>query len=180
MSRKRRLFRFFFRKKIFYPIIILGLFLGGFSLIWVANLKLPDVSNFEARVVSQSTKFFDRTGEFPLFNVYENVRRTEVPLEDVSVHLRKAAVAIEDDKFYEHHGVRPVAFLRALIANTLSLSFSQGGSTITQQVVKNSLLTKDKSPIRKIKEWVLAIKLEKVLSKDEILSIYLNRFSYFA
>src|SRR3989344_3815439 len=80
--------------------------------------------------------------------------------------------------FYSHHGFELSSFIRAVLVNLTTLSFSQGGSTITQQVVKNSILTKDKTPTRKLKELILAIKLEQVLTKDEILSLYLNEIPY--
>ncbi|MEK7567665.1 MAG: transglycosylase domain-containing protein [Patescibacteria group bacterium] len=165
-------------KKIWLNIFALGLLTTGLILVWAARLQLPDVNSFNTRVVSQSTKFFDRTGKILLFNIQENVRRSEVPLSEISPYLQKATVAIEDDTFYQHKGIRPLSFLRAVLVNATSLGFSQGGSTITQQVVKNSLLTRDKSIARKLKEWVLAIKLERVISKDQILEIYLNESPY--
>lgn len=173
-KRKRR----FLKRRPLITFLSVGLFLGGILFLWVATLKLPDVSTFGARVVSQSTKFYDRTGEIPLFNVYETVRRTEIPFADMSPYIKGATIAIEDSEFYEHYGIKPTAILRAVFVNATSLSFSQGGSTITQQVVKNALLTKEKSITRKIKEWVLSVKLERVLSKDQILSIYLNEAPY--
>lgn len=97
---------------------------------------------------------------------------------DISRNVKNAAVAIEDVEFYQHHGIKPTAILRAVFANLISVGYSQGGSTITQQVIKNALLTQDKSLSRKIKEWVLSLKLEKVMSKDEILTTYLNEAPY--
>src|SRR5690606_25842295 len=115
-------------------------------------------------------------------DVNQNTKRTIVPFEEISRNVKNATIAIEDEQFYLHNGVRPTSFARAVIANIFSLSYSQGGSTITQQVVKNALLTNDKSlfggPARKIKEWILAMRLEKILSKDEILNLYLNEIPY--
>ena len=155
-----------------------GLFLVGGTLLWAASLKIPDLRSFEQRKVEQSTKIFDRTGSVLLYDVHENIQRTIVPIDRVSRHAKNATVAIEDAEFYEHHGVKPTAILRAMIANLTSLGFSQGGSTITQQVVKNSILTTDKTIARKLKEWVLALKLEQALSKEEILALYLNETPY--
>jgi len=107
-----------------------------------------------------------------------NTRRVPVPFEDISPYARAATLAIEDRNFYSHNGFQWTSFLRAVLVNVSTLSFSQGGSTITQQVVKNSILTKDKTPTRKFKELILAFKLEKVLTKDEILSLYLNEIPY--
>jgi len=85
---------------------------------------------------------------------------------------------IEDTEFYEHRGIKPTAILRAVFANLGNLEFSQGGSTITQQVVKNSILTSEKKISRKLKEWVLALRLENEMTKDEILTLYLNEVPY--
>ncbi|MDO8492893.1 MAG: PBP1A family penicillin-binding protein [bacterium] len=174
----RRFRRFLLKKETLLVVFSGVLLLLGLFALWAANLRLPDVSSFNDRVVSQSTKFYDRTGQILLFNTYENVRRTSVPLTDISKNLRNATVAIEDVEFYQHHGIKPTSILRAMFANATSLEFSQGGSTITQQVVKNSLLTSEKSVTRKLKEWVLALKLERVMSKDQILEIYLNEAPY--
>lgn len=165
-----------------HPVIVLGaagaLFLGGVIVIWAATLRIPDLQSIKERKLTQTTKIYDRTGDVLLSNWQENERRTSVPLPDISPYLRNATIAIEDEEFYQHHGIKPTAILRAIIANLTTLEYSQGGSTITQQVVKNSLLTKEKTITRKLKEWVLAIKLERVLSKDQILELYLNENPY--
>ncbi len=154
------------------------LFLLGIALLWTASLKVPDLRSFDQRKVEQSTKIYDRTGSVLLFDVHENVQRTVVPFEKVSRYVKDATIAIEDAEFYQHHGIKPTAILRAILANITSLGFSQGGSTITQQVVKNSILTTDKTIARKLKEWVLALRLEQALSKEEILALYLNETPY--
>ena len=112
-----------------------------------------------------------------LYDTSRDTRRTFAPFTDISPYVKMATLAIEDKNFYSHDGFEFSSFLRAVLVNLTTLSFSQGGSTITQQVVKNSILTKDKTPTRKLKELILAIKLEKVLTKDEILSLYLNEIS---
>jgi penicillin-binding protein 1C len=148
--------------------------------IWISTLDIPDLSAFEERRVLQSTKLYDRTGEFMLYDLGKDVRRTVVPFSDISHHIKNATVAIEDDQFYNHYGIRPKAILRAGWANVTDgdLLGGQGGSTITQQVIKNSVLERDKTLTRKIKEAILSIKLERALSKDEILSVYLNESPY--
>ncbi len=155
-----------------------GLILLGLFLIWLATLPVPTIESVNERRVAQSTKIYDRTGEVLLYDTSINIRRTTIPLSDISPLIPKAAIAIEDRDFYLHRGVKISSFLRAVLINTTSLSFSQGGSTITQQVVKNVLLTADKTPIRKVKEWVLSFKLEQVATKDEILEMYLNEVPY--
>ncbi len=152
--------------------------LSGAILVWVSTFKVPTSDSIRERRVSESTKIYDSTGEVLLYDTGGNIRRSIVPLEDISDYIKKATIAIEDKEFYTHIGVKPTAFLRAIVANILSLELSQGGSTITQQVVKNSILTNEKLISRKIKEWVLAIKLEQSTSKDEILSMYLNEIPY--
>lgn len=165
---------------LFIGMTVLGLILGGILLVWVATLDIPDLSSFEARRVLQSTKIYDRTGEILLYDLHQDVRRTIVPYEKISRHIKNATVAIEDDSFFEHMGVRPLAILRAALANLQGggLLSGQGGSTITQQVIKNSLLERDKTITRKVKEMILAIRLEQVLTKDEILEHYLNESPY--
>ncbi|RJQ34938.1 PBP1A family penicillin-binding protein [Candidatus Parcubacteria bacterium] len=165
-------------------IVVLGvavaLFTLGAGVIWATVVPLPSIQNFESRRVAESTKIYDRTGNVILYDVHGSMRRTEVPLEDISIHIRNATIAIEDATFYEHNGFRPLSFLRAVLVNLrLREGFAgQGGSTITQQVVKNTLLTTDKTLTRKAKEIILALRLERVYSKDEILETYLNEAPY--
>lgn len=160
-------------------IILSGvLFFAGISLLWMASLKIPDLSDLTTRKVSQSTKIYDRTGDVLLYDMSKEVSREIVPLENISDYAKKATIAIEDKDFYSHNGFVLSSFLRAVLVNLTSLSYRQGGSTITQQVVKNSILTLDKTPTRKLKELILALKLERVLSKEEILALYLNEISY--
>ncbi len=158
--------------------ISIGLIVSAFVLIWISTFKVPTSESIRERRVTESTKIYDKTGKVLLYDTGGNVRRSIVPIEEISRHIKNATIAIEDTEFYNHIGVRPTAFLRAILVNLLSLDFSQGGSTITQQVVKNSILTNEKLISRKMKEWVLAIKLEQMASKEEILSMYLNEIPY--
>ncbi len=155
-----------------------ALVVGGIGVLWVASLRIPALESIEERRVDSSTKIYDRTGDILLYDFSQDVRRDVVPIEKISTYAKNAAIAIEDKTFYQHNGFVLSSFLRALWANISSFSFSQGGSTITQQVVKNSILTTDKSPTRKLKELILALKLERVLTKEEILSLYLNEIPY--
>ncbi len=162
-------------------IFVLGLIGTGVLAVWIATLDIPDLSSFEERRIQQSTKIYDRTGKILLYDLHQDVRRTIVPYEDISHHLKNATVAIEDYSFFEHSGVRPLAIIRSMFTNILNGGgpFSgAGGSTITQQVVKNSILQQEKSITRKIKEAILAFRLEQVLTKDEILGHYLNESPY--
>ncbi len=154
-----------------------GFLLSGLFVLWAATLQIPDLSSLSERQVRQSVKIYDRTGTVMLYDLEKEERRTIVPLDKISPALKNAVVAIEDAHFYEHSGIRPTSILRAILTNILSANplGGQGGSTITQQVVKGSLLVNDKTIARKFKEWILALKLEKVLTKDQILELYLNQ-----
>lgn len=156
-----------------FSFILLSVFM-----LWISTFEIPDLDSFDDRVVPESTKIFDRTGEILLYDIHQNIKRELVKSEDIAVFAKNASVAIEDVDFYNHQGIKPTAIIRAVFANILSKDFGQGGSTITQQVVKNSILTTEKKVTRKIKEWVLAIKLEKQFTKDEILTMYLNEAPY--
>ena len=172
MSKKFR------HSNLFLISLVIALFTSGIFILWVASLRIPALEDISERRVDQSTKIYDRTGEILLYDMSRDVRRKFVSFENISPYAKAATIAIEDKGFYLHHGFQLSSFLRAVLVNLTTLSLSQGGSTITQQVVKNSILTKDKTPTRKLKELILALKLEKVLTKDEILSLYLNEISY--
>ncbi len=175
---------FILMKRLLRNILIIGLAVGlllmSVIFIWVSTLEIPTLDGFNNRKITQSTKIYDRTGKILLFDLHEDIRRTIVPFSDISRNLKNATVAIEDSEFYEHRGVRPLRTLKAIFDNltTGNLLGGQGGSTITQQVIKNTLLTRDKKISRKVKEWILAIKLERILTKDQILNLYLNEAPY--
>jgi len=159
---------------------VVGLVIGATILVWISTLEIPDLSTFDDRRVLQSTKIYDRTGEVMLYDLNQDVRRTIIPFEEMSRHIKNATVAIEDDQFYNHVGIDIKAIIRAAVSNFQkgNLLGGQGGSTITQQVIKNSILDRDKKLSRKAKEAILSIKLESILEKDEILAIYLNESPY--
>ena len=159
-------------------IVVGGIILTSFAVIWVATLRVPDFRSFDERKVARSTKIYDRTEEVVLFDIHQDIKRTVIPFEEMGDNIKEASLAIEDKDFYSHKGIQPKSFIRAVFVNLKSGSFSQGGSTITQQVVKNSLLTNEKRISRKLKEWFLALKIEKELSKDDILATYLNEIPY--
>ena len=141
-------------------------------------MPIPSINNFENREVSQSTKIYDRTGNVVLYDAHGAEERTSVPLAQISPYIQEATVAIEDSTFYTNAGIRPLSSLRALWVDLTTGSYQQGGSTITQQVVKNALLTQDKTITRKIEEVILALRLTKAYSKDQILNTYLNESPY--
>ena len=165
-------------RTLLLSLISLGFILGGIIFIWAATFKIPDIQSLEDRKISQSAKIYDRTGEVLLYDIHEDIDRTVIPIADISLHIRNATVAIEDSTFYEHIGIRPLATLRAVFLQPLRGKGVQGGSTITQQVVKNSVLTSERKISRKIIEWVVALRLEKELNKEDILELYLNESPY--
>lgn len=165
-------------RNLFLGAISVFLLTGGIMIIWLATLQVPDLKSFEQRSIAKSTQVFDRTGKILLYDFHGDIKRTEIPSSEMSNYVKSATVAIEDDKFYTNNGFRPISFIRAALVNITTGSYAQGGSTITQQVVKNAVLTQKKSPIRKLKEIVLALKVDRLLSKDEILQIYLNEAPY--
>ncbi|MEK7588786.1 MAG: transglycosylase domain-containing protein [Patescibacteria group bacterium] len=161
----------FFGAGIFVLIIAI-------SFIWVSSFKIPDFNSFNERKIIGSTKIYDKTGEVLLYDIHQDVKRTNIPFEEMSQHIKDTTIAIEDADFYNHKGVRVTSTIRAVLSNIFNVGIGGGGSTITQQLIKNTLLTSEKSIGRKIKEWVLAIKLEKEFSKEKILELYLNEAPY--
>ncbi len=169
-------------KDLFKTLIIfftsIFLILLSFIIFWISTFKIPTPESVNERRVSESTKIYDKTGEFLLYDTGGDTRRSIVSIDEISPYIKNATIAIEDKEFYTHIGIKPKSFLRAVLVNLFSLNFSQGGSTITQQVVKNSILTSEKLISRKLKEWVIAIKLEKTINKNQILEMYLNEIPY--
>ncbi|MES2060091.1 MAG: PBP1A family penicillin-binding protein [Patescibacteria group bacterium] len=160
-------------------IAIAGLFVAiGGGLLWFSSLQIPDIASFEQRILGQSTKIYDRTGTILLYDLSQNMRRTAIPFDQISPYLKEASISIEDEDFYQHSGIKISSIIRSFLVDVFSMKFSQGGSTITQQVVKNALLTRQKTIQRKIQEIFLAIKLDRTLTKDQILNLYLNDSSY--
>lgn len=165
------------KKIVLFLFALIFVFMGS-GLVWASFIRLPDLSNFAARKIANSSKITDKTGEIVLYDINQGVRRTEIPLSEMGENIKNATISIEDQYFYTHNGIRPTSIVRAIWVNLTSRSLSQGGSTITQQIIKNTLLNTDKKFTRKAKEWVLALKLEKYFTKDEILQIYLNDNPY--
>jgi 1A family penicillin-binding protein len=162
-------------RRFVVTIIVIGVLLGGGAVAWVAK-DAPDPRNLYERHIVESTKIYDRTGTVLLYEIGD-VRRTRVPLNEISPFARDATIAIEDRNFYRHRGLNFRGILRALFANVRGKSL-QGGSSITQQLVKNAILTPERTLTRKIREAILAMELERRFSKDQILEMYLNEIPY--
>ncbi len=169
---------------IFYPLInpffryliliITLLVIVGF--VYLIN-QLPSTKNLTADDhYAVSTQIFDRNNVL-LYEIYADENRIPVKVEDIPEHVIQATIAIEDKNFYQHFGIDLQGVIRA-IRNNLTSDNLEGGSTITQQLVKNALLTPERSFSRKIKEATLAVMTEIVYSKDQILEMYLNYISY--
>lgn len=167
-----------FWKKFAFLASGIFIFMVSFGIIWFSSLKIPDFRSFENRKVVNSTKIYDRTGQILLFDIHKNIKRTYISGGEMGVNIKNATVAIEDSEFYNHGGIRITSIVRAVLSNIFGENRTQGGSTITQQLVKNALLTQEKSYTRKIKEWVLAIKIDNSIPKDKILEYYLNEAPY--
>ena len=143
-------------------------------LIFLQDLPSPRILSFQDS--AQTTKIYDRNGVL-LYQIYASQNRTFIPLSSVSKQLQQATIAIEDKDFYSNPGFNIGAMLRAAIAD-LSGKPLQGGSTITQQLIKSTLLTPEISLIRKIKEVILAFWAERIYTKDQILQMYLSQIPY--
>ncbi len=137
---------------------------------------LPTPGKLTASNLSQSTKIFDRKGIL-LYDIFEDQNRTYIELKDIPKTLQLATIAIEDKDFYTNQGFSPMAYLR-VARDAVFFRRVTGGSTLTQQLVKNTLLTAERSLPRKIKELILAIQVDKKYSKDQVLELYLNIAPY--
>lgn len=154
--------------------ILITVLIGIVGLAWVAK-DLPNPDSVVRRE-GFATKIFDRNGKL-LYDVYSDQRRTPVDFEQMPLVLRQATIAIEDKNFYNHQGFDPLGILRAAF-RSLVYHRLEGGSTLTQQLVKNTLLTQQQTLSRKIKEFLLTIQVERKYRKDQILQMYLNESPY--
>ncbi|KYF59154.1 penicillin-binding protein [Sorangium cellulosum] len=173
---KRRLRRWAWRI-VMAASTLLGLGLLGFAaLLWHYGQDLPRTSELKGHRPPEVTRILARDGT-PLAELFVE-RRTVVPISVVPRSMTLAVLAAEDASFYQHEGLNYFGILRALLVNLRSAQARQGGSTITQQVVKNVLLTPERTFARKIRELILARRIEQELTKDEILELYLNQIYF--
>ncbi len=167
-------------KKLFllvFAVGVVGLIAAVSGYFYFAR-NLPTVEQIKERQISQSTKIYDRTETVLLYQISGSENRTVIPFGDIPRYLKDATIAIEDKNFYTEPGFSWSGYLRALITNITHGQIMQGGSTITQQLARNAFLTTDQTVTRKIKELILAIRLNRYYSKDEILALYLNEIPY--
>lgn len=152
------------------------IFIGFVTVLWVSR-DLPDPNKLLDREVAESTKIYDRTGETVLYDIHGEQKRTLIPLSDIPQVARDATIAIEDKDFYNHKGFSLWAIFRTAVTNVFT-NRKAGGSTLTQQFIKNAVFTNEKLYTRKLKEIILAYRLEQKFSKDEILQMYFNEIPY--
>ncbi|MGA1932650.1 transglycosylase domain-containing protein [Arcobacter sp. YIC-464] len=159
-------------KYIFGFFVIIGLVTLGWLYTLYDEIKhdVDKVVNYNPK---QSTQFYDKDGRL-IANIFEGENREYVKYDDIPARIIEGLVAIEDTQFFEHHGVNPDAISRAMIKNIKAGGYVEGASTLTQQLVKMLVLSREKKLIRKIKEALLSIRLETILTKEEILERYLN------
>jgi penicillin-binding protein 1A len=156
--------------------LLFGLMIGIQTVMAVMH-DLPKLDEEDLLSLGQTTKIYAADGTL-LAEVFGSENRTVVPLETIPVHLKQATISIEDERYYEHGGIDYEGLARAAFTNIASHSLAEGGSTITQQLVKTVYLTDERSFSRKLVEAVLATRLEQMISKDEILERYLNTIYY--
>lgn len=165
---------------IFIVGSMMGLFFaGGTAAGYFASLVIDEPLRSENEMRAQIYDYEETSQVFFADNVFlgelpSDIERHEIKIEDISDHLKHALIATEDEYFYEHDGVVPKAIMRALLQEFSNSSIQTGGSTLTQQLIKNQILTNEISFDRKATEILLALRLEKFLEKDEILEAYLN------
>ncbi|MBI5742364.1 MAG: transglycosylase domain-containing protein, partial [Candidatus Niyogibacteria bacterium] len=166
-----------FKKILLLAVLVVLLFVGGTAL-WALTIKIPDFDTLVERKIIQSTKIYDKTGKILLYDIHKDAKRTIIPLEEIPKYVKDGTIAIEDDRFFSHPGIDVWGMFQGIIIDPLTGKRARGGSTITQQLVKNTFLTSERTITRKIKELVLALKVERLYSKDKILELYLNEIPY--
>ena len=147
---------------------------GGLVGLAISFRNLPDVRVLRGYTPSETTHIYDIKGK-PLASIHGEANREVVPLDKISPHLKRAVIAIEDSYFYSHSGVNAGAVARATAANFTTGRTVEGGSTLTMQLVKNLFLSPKRAFSRKIAEGVLALRIEQIFKKDQILEMYLNQ-----
>lgn len=166
-------------KIIFFALICAAAGVLVFMFVLLSFAKdLPTREQITNREITQSTKIYDRTGDVLLYEISGGEKRTVVPLSEIPDSLKEATVILEDENFYTGGPVDVMGIARAALVNLTSGEVKQGGSTITQQLAKNAFLSPERTFSRKIRELLLAVRLDQEYSKDEILEMYLNEIPY--
>jgi len=169
--------KFKLRKRLI-GLTLLIIFIGIISVFFVFLKDLPRPEVFTEAQINQSTKIYDRTGKILLSSVYGEEKRTYVTLSEIPDIMQKAVIATEDKNFYQHFGIDIMGILRALKIDITRGTDSHGASTITQQLIRSTFLTPDKTISRKVKEVILSVELDRKYPKDQILEWYLNQVPF--
>lgn len=162
--------------KLFLAGFVTVLFLGSLFLAF-ASIGLPNPARLVIYNAKDSTKVYDRNGVV-LYDIFNEQRRTTIAFEEMPEVLKQATIAIEDKDFYHHKGFDLRGFIRGAVVKPLIGQRAQGGSTITQQFVKNALIGDSRTVLRKAKELILAFQMEQIYSKNKLLELYLNEIPY--
>jgi len=165
--------KFFLALKIIAVVVVGGLFLI-FAALLTLTRNFPRPEKFQESIVAQSTKIYDRTGKIILYEIAGEEKRTVISLDKIPTPLIEAVIATEDRNFYKHKGIDVKSVVRAALYDLKIKKVAQGGSTISQQLIRSYFLTNKKSIERKTKEIILALEMERRYSKNQILEWYFN------
>jgi len=158
----------------FYSGLILSIVIFGY--LFYLSKNLPDLTNILKPVYDLPTQVYDRDGN--LIQEFYTKRRVLVPISKVPPVMIQALLSIEDSRFYQHIGIDPIRMVKAFIVNVTQMRIAQGASTLTQQTARMFLLNNKKKYERKLKEILLALKIERLFTKDQILELYLNKYFF--
>jgi penicillin-binding protein 1C len=158
-------------------VVATGVIIICFAVLYFAK-TVPSIQEIGSQQLGQSTKIYDRTGTVLLYNIDNGQHRTLVPFDQIAQSVKDATIAIEDQQFYNEPAFDIKSIFRALWVDILTHSFAEGGSTLTQQLARTAFLTLNQTISRKIREFILAVKLNRYYSKDQILALYLNEVPY--
>lgn len=162
--------------RVFLILVVLGILLVAALFAWYAK-DLPTPGQIKSIAPDQSTILYDRNGK-QLYDISGNQQRILLDSKDIPVVMKQAVVSVEDKSFYTNHGVELTGIIRGVILRPLTGQSAQGGSTITQQYVKNAILTPDRTITRKIKEIIISTEMDYMFTKDQVLTLYLNEIPF--
>lgn len=157
-------------------VIVVGFLLLLFGAVLYFATQIPNPSDLSNRNIAQATKIYDKKGQL-LYDIYQDQNRTPVKVTEIPEYVKEATISIEDKDFYKHAGFSITGIVRSVFDLVVHRQV-EGGSTLTQQLVKNALLSGERTITRKLKEFILAIQVERAYSKDQILEMYLNEIPY--
>jgi len=175
MKNKKRSLKSLTKFLFIFILICIG---ASFIFVFFVIKDFPRPEVFNEISMNQNTNIYDRTGEVLLSSIYGEEKRKYVELEDIPQNLKDAIISTEDADFYTHYGIDLKGILRAIKINLTTISLSQGASTLDQQLIRSTFLSKEKTATRKIKEIILAIELDRRYDKDQILEWYINQVPF--